>query len=62
MEFRVYGKMPSRPDNLRAVVEETPQEGRVTVRYVRMEFGPDHGGVLHLHLFIPQGKRHFRFS
>ncbi len=55
----VYGKMPPPPDNLRAVVTETRREGGVTVREVRLEFGPDHRGILHLHLFIPDGKAPF---
>jgi len=56
MERWVYGKMPPAPDNLRAVVTGTHREGRVTVREVRLEFGPDHRGILHVHLFIPDGK------
>jgi pimeloyl-ACP methyl ester carboxylesterase len=59
MEHWVYGKMPPPPDNLRAVVEETHREGHVTVRDVRLEFGPDHRGVLHVHLLIPEGKGPF---
>ena len=55
----VYGKMPPPPDNLRAVVTETRREDRVTVREVRLEFGPDHRGILHVHLFIPDGKSPF---
>jgi len=55
----VYGKMPPPPDNLRAVVTETRREGGVTVREVRLEFGPDHRGILHVHLFIPDGKAPF---
>ena len=55
----VYGKMPPPPDNLRAVVTETHREGSVTVREVRLEFGPGHRGILHMHLFIPDGKGPF---
>jgi dienelactone hydrolase len=58
-EHWVYGKMPPPPDNLRAVVAGTHREGGVTVREVRLEFGPDHRGILHLHLFIPDGKGPF---
>jgi dienelactone hydrolase len=58
-EHWVYGKMPPPPDNLRAVVTETRRDGGVTVREVRLEFGPDHRGILHLHLFIPDGKPPF---
>jgi len=55
----VYGKMPPPPDNLRAVVTETRREGGVTVREVTLEFGPDHRGILHVHLFIPNGNAPF---
>ncbi len=59
MEHWVYGKMPPAPDNLRAVVEETRREGRVTLRDVRLEFGLEHRGALNVHLFIPEGKPPF---
>ena len=36
----VYGKMPPRPDNLRAVVTGTRRQGDVEVRDVRLEFDP----------------------
>ena len=55
----VFGKMPPAPRNLRAVVTGTRREGRVTVREVRLEFGPDHRGSLRLQLFIPEGKGPF---
>ena len=58
-EFWVYGKMPPPPDNLRAMVTKTHREGGVTVKEVRLEFGPDQRGILHLHLFIPDGKGPF---
>jgi dienelactone hydrolase len=58
-EHWVYGKMPPPPDNLRAVETGRHREGGVTVREVRLEFGPDHRGNLHLHLFIPDGKGPF---
>ncbi len=51
----VYGRMPPAPDNLRAVVTGTHREGGVTVRDVRLEFGPDHRATLRLQLFIPDG-------
>ena len=54
-EHWVYGKMPPAPDNLRAVVTGTHREGRVTVREVRLEFGPDHRATLRLQLYIPDG-------
>ena len=58
-EHWVYRKMPPAPDNLRAVVTNTHRQGRVTVRDVRLEFGPDHRGILHIHLFLPEGNGPF---
>ena len=55
----VFGKMPPRPDNLRAVVTGTQQEGTTTVRDVRLEFGPEHRATLRLQLVIPEGKGPF---
>jgi dienelactone hydrolase len=54
-EHWVYGRMPPAPGNLRAVVTGTHKEGRVTVREVRLEFGPDHRAFLRVQLFIPEG-------
>jgi dienelactone hydrolase len=58
-EHWIYGRMPPVPENLRAVVTGTHREGRVTVREVRLEFGPDHRAVLHVQLFIPDGSGPF---
>jgi dienelactone hydrolase len=58
-EHWIVGTMPPKPDNLRAVVTDTRQEGGVTVREVRLEFGPDHKAILHLQLVIPPGKGPF---
>jgi len=58
-EHWVYGRMPPPPDNLRGVVTETRRDGGVLVREVRLEFGPDHRGILHVHLFTPDGKAPF---
>jgi dienelactone hydrolase len=55
----VFGRMPPPPGNLRAVETARTQEGRVTVRQVRLEFGPDHKATLRLQLFIPEGKGPF---
>jgi len=55
----VYGKMPLPPGNLREVVTGTRTEGRMTVRQVRLEFGPNHAAQLHIHLFLPEGKGPF---
>jgi dienelactone hydrolase len=55
----ISGGMPPKPDNLRAVVTATRREGTTTVRDVRLEFGPEHRGVLHLQLIVPSGKGPF---
>jgi len=55
----VFGTMPPRPDNLRAVVTGTRREGTTTVRDVRLEFGPDHRATLRVQLIIPDGKGPF---
>ncbi|HSU30839.1 MAG TPA: alpha/beta fold hydrolase [Bryobacteraceae bacterium] len=55
MEHWLIGRMPPAPDNLRAIVTAEKQEGDITVRDVRLEFGPDHRGVLHIQLLIPPG-------
>ena len=54
-----YGKMPPQPDNLRAVVTGTHDENGVTVRDVRLEFGPGHRATLRVQLMIPPGKGPF---
>jgi pimeloyl-ACP methyl ester carboxylesterase len=59
LERWVYGKMPPPPGNLRGIVTSTQTEGRVTVREVRLEFGPNYAGQLHIHLFVPEGKGPF---
>jgi len=58
-EHSVFGKMPPPPQNMRAVVTETHRQGAVTVRKVRLEFGPDHRASLRLELVIPDGKGPF---
>ena len=55
----VFGAMPPAPDNLRAVVTGTHEEGGVTVREVRLEFGPDHRATLRVQLMIPPGRGPF---
>jgi dienelactone hydrolase len=59
VEQWVFGKMPPRPDNLRAVVTGERREGTTTVRDVRLEFGPDHRATLRLQLIVPDGKGPF---
>jgi pimeloyl-ACP methyl ester carboxylesterase len=55
----VYGRMPPAPDNLRAVVTGTHDEGGVSVRDVRLEFGPGHRATLRVQLMIPPGEGPF---
>lgn len=59
IEQWISGRMPPPPGNLRAVVTGTEQEGAVTIRHVRLEFGPDHKGTLRVQLMIPPGKGPF---
>jgi pimeloyl-ACP methyl ester carboxylesterase len=55
----IYGKMPPAPDNLQAVVTGTHEEGGVTVRDVRLQFGPGRRATLHVQLMIPPGRGPF---
>lgn len=55
----LYGKMPSAPGNLRAFVTGTQMEGGVSVRDVRLEFGPGHRAALRLQVMVPPGKGPF---
>lgn len=55
IEQWMFGHMPPAPNNLRAVVTGTEKEGSVTIRHVRLEFGPGHRGVLRVQLMIPPG-------
>lgn len=55
----VFGKMPPTPGNVRATVESERQEGGVTVRDVKLEFGPDRRAVLHVQVMIPPGRGPF---
>jgi dienelactone hydrolase len=49
----MIGRMPPAPDNIRAVITAERREGHIKVRDVRLEFGPEHRGILHLQLLIP---------
>jgi pimeloyl-ACP methyl ester carboxylesterase len=55
----VFGRMPPAPGNLRAVTTSERKEGDVTVRDVRLEFGPEHRGSLRVQVLIPPGKGPF---
>lgn len=57
MQHWLTGNMPPAPDNLRAVVlgeqfAEQREDG-ITIRDIRLEFGPEHRGTLRLQLLIP---------
>lgn len=51
----MFGRFPPAPGNVRAVVTSERREGRVTVRQVRLEFGPNHRATLRVELVIPDG-------
>ncbi len=51
--------MPPQPDNLRSAITGTETDGKLTIRNVRLEFGPDHRGTLRVQLIIPPGKGPF---
>lgn len=51
----LFGTMPPRPANLRAIVTGTRREGTTAIRDVRLEFGPNHRATLRLQLMIPDG-------
>jgi dienelactone hydrolase len=56
----IIGRMPPVPGNVRGIVTSTKREGGVEVRDVRLEFGPDHKGILHIQVVIPgEGKGPF---
>lgn len=55
IEQWMFGRMPPAPTNLRAVVTGTAKEGDVSIRQVRLEFGPEHRGTLRVQLMIPPG-------
>lgn len=59
IEHWMFGRFPPAPTNLRAVVTATKREGRVTVREVRLEFGPSHRATLRIELVIPDGQGPF---
>ena len=55
VEQWMFGRFPPKPDNLRATVTATRREGRVTIREVTLEFGPQHRAKLRVELVIPDG-------
>jgi len=50
LAHRLYATSPT---NLRSIVTAEKREGNVTIRDVRLEFGPEHRGTLRLQLLIP---------
>jgi pimeloyl-ACP methyl ester carboxylesterase len=59
IEQWIFGTMPPAPDNLQATVTDTRHEGGVTVRFVRLDFGPARRASLRIELVIPDGKGPF---
>ena len=57
LQHWMTGRFPPAPDNLRAVVTRERKEGDVTVRDVRLEFGPGHRATLRIQLLIPPGAK-----
>ncbi len=55
-EHWMTGRVPPAPDNLRSAVIKETKEGKVTIRDVRLEFGPNHRAYLNLQLLIPAGE------
>lgn len=51
----VFGRIPPRPDNLKATVLSEEKLDRVTLRKVLLEFGPGRKARLHLELILPPG-------
>src|SRR5262245_47014851 len=52
VEHWISGRMPPAPGNLRATVTATRHEGGVTIREVRLEFGPERRATLRIELVI----------
>jgi dienelactone hydrolase len=59
IEHWITGRMPPAPGNLRGVVTGERRDGGALVRDVRLEFGPDHRGILHIQVIIPPGQGPF---
>ena len=55
----VTGRFPPPPDNLRGEILKETTEGGVTVRDVRLSFGPGLTGKLHMQVLIPPGSGPF---
>ena len=55
VEQWIFGRMPPRPDNLRVASSTERREGGITIREVKLEFGPGHRAQLNLELLIPDG-------
>jgi dienelactone hydrolase len=55
----ITGHLPPAPGNVRAVVTGERRDGGALVRDVRLEFGPEHRGILHVQVIIPPGQGPF---
>ena len=55
----VFGTLPPQPDNLRGVITGTEADGKLSIRDIRLEFGPDRRGTLRIQLIVPPGNGPF---
>ena len=51
--------LPPQPDNLRGVITGTEADGKLSIRDIRLEFGPDRRGTLRIQLIVPPGNGPF---
>ncbi len=55
LAYYITGTCPPKPTNLKAEIISEKKDGRVTLRLVRLSFGPGHKATLTLELMIPPG-------
>jgi dienelactone hydrolase len=55
LAYYISGTCPPKPTNLKAEIISEKKDGQVTLRMVRLLFGPDHKATLTLELMIPPG-------
>ncbi len=55
LAYYITGTCPPKPTNLKAEIISEKKDGRVTLRLVRLFFGPGHKATLTLELMIPPG-------
>lgn len=59
LSYYITGTTPPPPNNLQAKIISETKEGDVTIRVVKLSFGPDHKASLTLELIIPPGEGPF---